>query len=63
MKIQVEMNVRPWSAPNFVVCEVGGKENSVPLSEVGRDVVHALVVEWMTDVYKKAGIEPDWRFD
>lgn len=63
MEINVRMKVRPWIAPNYVVCDIGGKETSIPLSEAGHDVVRQLVQSWMADVYTKAGMTPDWRFE
>ena len=59
MKIRVDMEAKPWNAPNYVVCEIGGKETSIPLAEAPKDLVRELVKAWMKDVYQKAGIEPD----
>jgi len=63
MQIRVTMTVKPWATPNYVLCTSGDKENSIPIAEAGPDVIRALAIEWLIEVYKKAGVQPDWRFE
>jgi hypothetical protein len=63
MEVRVTMKVKPWISPNYVFCEIGDKENSIPLSSAPHDAVQQLVVTWMKDVYGKAGMTPNWRFE
>ena len=58
---EIRMKVKPFTVPNFVVIE--GVEKTIPLSQAPHDVVRGLVQEFMGEVYRKAGMTPDWRFE
>jgi hypothetical protein len=59
----VKVELEPWKAPNFVKTKGDGDSLSIPVSELDRSVIHDLADAWLVDLYKKAGMPPDWRFE
>jgi len=65
MKVNLEVNIKPFNVPNFVVIEKkagtrqeGFKESpAIPLNELGEDVIWKLCDEFCNEVYKKAGVK------
>lgn len=63
MKVQVEMEVQPFTVPNFVLLtgksSTGdGKINSIPLKDLSREDLTALCNEFRVSVFKAAGQTP-----
>lgn len=62
MKIAVQVDVQEFSVPNFVLLRpgkgaTGPTGESIPLSEVGAEVLGQLCDQFRKDVFKKAGVE------
>jgi len=58
---EVKIKLKPWMTPNHAILE--GYEKSVPLRELDDDAFHALIVEWLSSVYDKAGQRKNYRFE
>lgn len=53
----VTVKLRPLSTPN---CAVAIPDTSIPLGDLSADTIDALVENWLTEVYKKAGLPSPW---
>lgn len=63
MKVTIELNLKPFQTPNFVLIESEPKprqdgfqvSNSIPLSEIDPGALEGLCEEFTREVFKKAG--------
>lgn len=64
----IEMKMRPWLAPNFAQVEspVGRRQdgilvpNGIPVAEIPEHVLHDMALDWVSDLYRKAGKPCPW---
>jgi hypothetical protein len=58
MKAKIELNLKPFSVPNFVVYDgfaAGSQKDSVPIELLAEETLEQMCREFVTSVYKKAG--------
>jgi hypothetical protein len=58
MKGSVELDLLPFQIPNFAQVKRSSDADdgySIPIKALGDEVFHALVNEWVDEIYKKAG--------
>lgn len=62
---EIRVKTRPWQTPNFIAIEgqAGGDDITIAIKDAPPDTVREMVVQWMAEVYRKAGMQPDWRFE
>lgn len=62
MKVKIEVDLKPFNVPNFVVIKnrsdgIDGN-TSFALNELDESTIWALCAEFCNEVYKKAGVQP-----
>lgn len=61
MKGELPVHYRLWGTPNYVAVSLpategaGSESHSVPLSALPDDTFHAMIEEWVREMYEKAG--------
>ena len=67
----IETKLRPWQTPSFATVDRGPgnrgeglkQAETIPISELPASTVREMAQEWLEEVYRKANIPVDWRFD
>lgn len=60
MKITTSIEIKPWKAPNFAVPQTSESHSrsdptSIPVADLDQEALDDLVLQWIADLYKKAG--------
>lgn len=66
----IQMKLKPWQVPNFAQVEMppglkqGGVRElpSIAVADLSDEALTGLAVQWLTDLYAKAGKTPNWAF-
>jgi len=70
MSASIQLKLKPWVVPRFATVEMPPRPRqddirelpSIPVSDLSREALRSLAEQWLTDLYAKAGQEPDWSF-
>lgn len=70
MTATIEMKLQPWLAPNFARVEQAPRPRqegihetpAIPVADLSAEALTSLAEQWLTDLYAKAGKEPNWAF-
>lgn len=60
----VMLHAEPWNTPDYITATtITGQEIVLDLKSAGPAMVQEQVIRFMKEVYAKAGMSPNWRFE